>query len=108
MTNLSDQKANSDMANAKSTEAKSVETKPMDTKPMDAKPVDAKPVDAKSAEMKSTLTKDIHGKWDKFSEIEIGALKSNDDLIAQVGSKYALSAAQARTDVMALLAGRHI
>ena len=108
MTNLSDQKANSDMANAKSTEAKSVEAKPVDATPMETKPVDAKAVDTKSAEVKSTLIKDIHGKWDKFSEIEVAALTSNDDLIAQVGSKYALSAAQARTDVMALLAGRHI
>lgn len=78
MTNISDQKANSVAANAK------------------------------SADVKATLTKDIHGKWDKFSDTEIAALKSNDDLIAQVGEKYGLSAAQAKTDVMGLLAGRHI
>ena len=78
MTNASDQKTNSDMANKA------------------------------SADVKTTLAQDIRGKWDKFSEIEVGALKSDDDLVDQVVAKYSLDKTQAKTDVTALLAGRHI
>jgi hypothetical protein len=107
MTNISDQKANSDKANAKAADDKTMDAKPMNA-PAGAKPAESKAADTKTADAKSTLTQDIHGKWDKFSEGEVAALTSNDDLISQVETKYSLSAAQAKTDVMALLAGRHI
>lgn len=71
MTNISDQKANSDAANAK-----------------------------------TTLGKDIMAKWDKFSEIEIGALKSEDDLVSQLVTKYSLDKAKAQTEAKALVNGR--
>jgi hypothetical protein len=51
MTNISDQKTNSDAAN------------------------------------KAALGKDIRAKWDKFSEIEVGALKSECDLVTQLYAK---------------------
>ena len=70
MTNISDQKANSDAAN------------------------------------KATLGKDIMAKWDKFSEIEIGALKSEDDLVSQLVTKYSLDKAQAQTEAKSLVNGR--
>lgn len=82
MTNISDQKTNSDAANKA------------------AATVD-KPIDAKAA-----LGKDIHAKWDKFSEIEIGAMKSEDDLAAQLVSKYSLDKAAAQTQAKALVNGR--
>ena len=79
MTNISDQKTNSDTANKAAVDGK-----------------------------KTTLAQDIRSKWDKFSEIEVGALKSDDDLVSQVASKYSLDKAKAQTEVTALLAGRHI
>lgn len=52
------------------------------------------------------LQKDIRTKWDKFSEIDVGALKSEDDLVTQVVAKYSLEKAKAQSDVTALLNGR--
>jgi hypothetical protein len=71
MTNLSDQKTNTDAANAK-----------------------------------TALGKDIMAKWDKFSEIEIGALKSEDDLASQLVTKYSLDKAKAQTEAKTLVNGR--
>jgi hypothetical protein len=73
MTNINDQKTNSDMANSGA---------------------------------KAALSKDIRAKWDKFSEIEVGALKSEDDLVTQLVSKYSLDKTQAQTDAKALVNGR--
>lgn len=71
MTNISDQKTNSDTTNAK-----------------------------------ATLGKDIIAKWDKFSEIEVGALKSEDDLVSQLVTKYGLDKAKAQTEAKTLVDGR--
>ena len=71
MTNISDQKTNSDAANAK-----------------------------------TALGKDIMAKWDKFSEIEVGALKSEDDLASQLVTKYSLDKAKAQTEAKTLVNGR--
>ena len=76
MTNISDQKANSDAANSK------------------------------AAETKVTLGKDIRAKWDKFSEIEVGAMKSEDDLVTQLVSKYALDKTLAQTEAKTVVNGR--
>ena len=63
---------------------------------------------ANTAENKQILLKDIGAKWSKFSEQELGALKSKDDLIDQVVAKYSLDKAQAQRDVDAVMKGRQI
>ena len=70
MTNISDQKTNSDAAN------------------------------------KATLGKDIRAKWDKFSEIEVGALKSECDLVTQLVAKYEFDKPKAESEAKALVNGR--
>jgi len=70
MTNISDQKTNSDAAN------------------------------------KATLGKDIRAKWDKFSEIEVGALKSEGDLVTQLVAKYEFDKPKAESEAKALVKGR--
>ena len=64
MTNASVQKANSDRANEK------------------------------TALARAALGKDIRAKWDKFSEIEVGALRSEEQLVTQLIAKYSLSSIQ--------------
>ena len=66
----------------------------------------AKPVVA--ADAKQIVLKEIGSKWNKFSEQDLSALKSTDDLVTQVVAKYGLDKAQAQRDVDALLKGRHI
>ena len=61
-----------------------------------------------AAENKQILLKDIGAKWTKFSQQELGALKSKDDLISQVVAKYSLDKAQAQRDVDAVMKGHHI
>lgn len=59
-----------------------------------------------SPESKQIMLKEIGVKWDKFSETELSALKSKDELVNQVVTKYSLDQAQARRDVDGLLKGR--
>jgi hypothetical protein len=66
----------------------------------------AKPETA--ADTRQIVLKDIGAKWGKFSEQELSALKSKDDLVTQVVSKYSLEKDQAQRDVDALLKGRQI
>jgi len=61
-----------------------------------------------AAENKQSLLKDIGAKWNKFSEQELGALKSKDDLISQVATKYSLDKTQAQRDVDTVMKGRQI
>jgi hypothetical protein len=51
---------------------------------------------------------EIAQKWPKFTPAEIGALKSKDDLVSGVQSKYALDKAQAQKDVDAFANGRQL
>ena len=60
----------------------------------------------KTKDAQLALRKDIQAKWDKFSEIDVGALASEDDLVTQVVAKYSLDKAKAQADVTALLNGR--
>ena len=60
----------------------------------------------KGKDARLALQKDIRTKWDKFSEIDVGALASEDDLVTQVVAKYSLDKAKAQSDVTALLNGR--
>jgi hypothetical protein len=59
-----------------------------------------------SPEGKQLLLKDIAGKWPKFSEAEIAAIKNRDELVSGVQSKYSLDATQAGREVDGVLKGR--
>lgn len=54
------------------------------------------------------MRSEIGQKWGKFSAQEIAALKSKDELVAQVQSKYQLDRAQAQKDVDAFAKGRQL
>jgi hypothetical protein len=60
------------------------------------------------AETKQILLKDIGAKWNKFSEQELGALKSKDELVTQIVAKYSIDKAQAQRDVDTVMKGRQI
>ena len=60
------------------------------------------------AEAKQILLKDISSRWGKFSEQELDALKSKDDLVTQIVAKYSIDKAQAQSDVDAVMKGRQI
>jgi hypothetical protein len=51
---------------------------------------------------------EIQKKWSKFTYAEVSALKSNDDLVMQVQTKYALDKARAQKDVDAFANGRQL
>jgi hypothetical protein len=57
-------------------------------------------------EGKQLLMKDIASKWSKFSETEIAAFKTRDELVTGVQSKYSLEAGQAGREVDSVLKGR--
>jgi hypothetical protein len=61
-----------------------------------------------AADAKKALLKDIHVKWGKFSEQDVGSLKSNDDLVTQLVAKYGLAKDVAQRDADTLRAGRNI
>lgn len=52
------------------------------------------------------MRSEIVRKWPKLSEHEVAALKSKDDLVSLVQSKYQLDKAQALKDVDAFASGR--
>jgi hypothetical protein len=54
------------------------------------------------------MRSEIQAKWGKFSAQEITALKTKDDLVTQVQTKYALDRAQAQRDVDAFAKGRQL
>jgi hypothetical protein len=57
---------------------------------------------------KQAVLKEIHVKWDKFSEQDLSALKGRDDLVTQVVSKYGQDKAIVQREVDTLLKGRAI
>lgn len=61
-----------------------------------------------AANDKKLLLQDIRVKWGKFSEQELGDLKSNDDLVTQLVAKYGLEKDAAQRDADAMLKGRKI
>jgi hypothetical protein len=63
---------------------------------------------ASAAETRQIVLKEVSAKWSKFSEQDLSALKSKDDLVSQVVAKYSLDKGQAQRDVDALLKGRQI
>ena len=54
------------------------------------------------------MRSDIAQQWPKFDATEIADLKNEDDLVAQVQSKYGLDKAQAQKDVDAFAKGRQL
>ena len=56
----------------------------------------------------ASMRGEIQKQWSKFTYAEVSALKSKDDLVAQVQSKYALDKAQAQKDVEAFAKGRQL
>jgi hypothetical protein len=61
-----------------------------------------------AAAARQIVLKEVGAKWGKFSEQDLSALKSKDDLVTQVVAKYSLEKGQAQRDVDALLRGRPI
>jgi hypothetical protein len=57
---------------------------------------------------KQIILKDIHAKWDKFSDSDLAALKGKDDLVTQVVAKYGQDKSQVQREVDTLLKGRMI
>ena len=51
---------------------------------------------------------EIQKQWSKFTYQDVAELKSKDDLIAQVQSKYQLDKVQAQNDVDAFAKGRQL
>jgi len=51
---------------------------------------------------------EIQKQWSKFTYAEVSALKSKDELVAQVQTKYVLDRAQAQKDVDAFAKGRQL
>lgn len=54
------------------------------------------------------MRSEIAEKWPKITAEEISELKSKDDLVAQVQSKYQLDQGQAQKDVDAFAKGRRL
>jgi hypothetical protein len=63
---------------------------------------------ATAVETEQIVLKEIQAKWGKFSEQDLSALKSNNDLVTQLAAKYSLEKTQAQRDVDALMKGRQI
>lgn len=57
---------------------------------------------------RAALLQEISGRWGKFSEDELSALQNNDELIAQIATKYSLDQARATSAVDGFLKGRRI
>jgi hypothetical protein len=54
------------------------------------------------------MRSEIAQKWSKFTAQDVAALKSKDDLVTEVQSKYSLDKAQAQKDVDAFAKGRQL
>ena len=54
------------------------------------------------------MRSEIATKWSKISPQEVSALKTTDDLVSQVQSKYQLDKAQAQKDVDVFANGRQL
>ena len=63
---------------------------------------------ASNAATRQVVLNDISAKWGKFSEDDLSALKSRDDLVTQIVAKYSYEHGQVQRDVDALLKGRWI
>ena len=68
----------------------------------------AAPEAANEVRDRKLLLQEIRVKWGKFSDQELDALKSNDDLVAQLIAKYGLTRDAAQRDADAMRNGRDI
>ncbi len=59
-----------------------------------------------AAATRQIVLKEISGKWGKFSDQDLSALKGKDDLVTQVVAKYSIEKGQAQREVDVLLKGR--
>lgn len=66
----------------------------------------AQPNTAQDSAPQKILAKDVHAKWDKISEQEATGMKSTNDLMSQVQTKYSLNAEQAKSQVDTWANGR--
>ena len=57
---------------------------------------------------KQDVLNEISTKWSRFSKQELSALKSNDDLVGQIVTKYGIEKAAAQSQVDALMNGRSL
>lgn len=57
---------------------------------------------------KQVILADIHGKWGRLSDADLGGLKDRNDLVSHVAVKYRREMSAAGREVDALLAGRVI
>jgi hypothetical protein len=58
--------------------------------------------------MNAGMRGEIQKQWSKFTYADVSALKSKDELVTQVQSKYALDKVQAQKDVDAFARGRQL
>jgi len=63
---------------------------------------------ANFSETKRSILSDIRTTWGKFSEDDLGRLRSNDDLVTEIAARYNIDKAQAQRDVDAMMRGRQI
>jgi hypothetical protein len=63
---------------------------------------------ASNTDTRQLVLNDISAKWGKFSEQDLSALTSRDDLVTQIVAKYSYEKGQVQRDVDALLKGRQI
>ena len=77
---------------------------PMPSTPV-APAVAASEVPAPNVE-RTQILKDIHEKWSRFSDQDLAAITTTDDLVQKVSSKYGQDKNNAKIDVVKLLKGR--
>jgi hypothetical protein len=61
-----------------------------------------------AAATRQIVLNEIRSKWSKFSEQDLSALKSKDDVVSQLVAKYGLEEAQAQRDVDLLMEDRQL
>jgi hypothetical protein len=63
---------------------------------------------AVSAETRQVVRREVGARWAKFSEQELAALNSRDDLVREVVVRYGIEKNEAQRDVDLVLKGRRI
>jgi hypothetical protein len=63
---------------------------------------------AVSAETRQVVRREVGARWAKFSEQELAALDSRDDLVREVVTRYGIEKSEAQRDVDLVLKGRGI
>jgi hypothetical protein len=61
-----------------------------------------------SADSRQSVRREVGARWDRFSEQELSALVSRDDLVREVVSRYGIEKSEAQRDVDSVLKGRRI